>query len=238
MAFMTHLLTSILIALLLAYIVFMIWYPVPLPKATGITHIFLMMLIIDVILGPILTFIIYKKGKKTLKIDLAVIIILQLGAMLYGMYFVAQGRPSWLVQIEDRVILVSPSIALDEKNQSISNRFYLQHWGKPIIASVEFSKNAKVYGEQVILDAMGQGVVYQPYSYQPYNTENALKKAKDLSGLNQYNNPNSVKEILSNYPNAKFWLPLRGADFAEDLVVLLDERGNVLSIVELKPWSS
>lgn len=47
-----------------------IWYPTPLATAVGVTQIFLMMLAIDVTVGPILGFIVYKEGKKTLKMDL------------------------------------------------------------------------------------------------------------------------------------------------------------------------
>jgi len=47
-----------------------VWYPIPLVKATGVGALFLMMLGIDLILGPAFTFIVYKKFKKNLKFDL------------------------------------------------------------------------------------------------------------------------------------------------------------------------
>lgn len=52
--FVSHLLISLIIALITIGLVFLIWYPYPLAKAVGVTHIFLMMLAIDVIVGPIL----------------------------------------------------------------------------------------------------------------------------------------------------------------------------------------
>ena len=45
-----------------------------------------MLLAIDVILGPVLGFIVFKEGKKTLKMDLAIIIVLQLSALSYGLF--------------------------------------------------------------------------------------------------------------------------------------------------------
>lgn len=74
--FLSHLFISCLIALLVIGLVFFIWYPSPLATAVGVTHIFLMMLAIDVIVGPILGLLVYKEGKKTLKFDLGVIIVL------------------------------------------------------------------------------------------------------------------------------------------------------------------
>ncbi len=49
------------------------------------TEIFLLLLLIDVVLGPLLTLIVYKKGKRTLVMDLAVIAALQLAALTYGL---------------------------------------------------------------------------------------------------------------------------------------------------------
>ena len=50
---LSHLFISCLIALLVIGLVFFIWYPSPLSTAVGVTHIFLMLLVIDVILGPL-----------------------------------------------------------------------------------------------------------------------------------------------------------------------------------------
>ena len=93
-AFLWHLSVSLLIALLAMLVVYGVWNPDPLYKATGITDIFLLMLAIDIILGPILTLIVYKKGKKTLKFDLCVIALLQMSALMFGLYKVYEGRPA------------------------------------------------------------------------------------------------------------------------------------------------
>ena len=65
-AFVLHLAISTLIALAVIGLFFFIWYPAPLATATGVTRIFLMLLAIDVILGPSLALLVYKPGKKTL----------------------------------------------------------------------------------------------------------------------------------------------------------------------------
>src|SRR5690554_2066380 len=56
-----------------------------------------LLVIVDVIIGPLLTFVVYKHGKKTLKFDLSVIVLMQLAAFIYGAYVIYQGKPSWLV---------------------------------------------------------------------------------------------------------------------------------------------
>ena len=52
-----------------------------------------MLLAIDVIVGPLLSLLVYKEGKKTLKMDLSIIVLVQILAMSYGVYVIAQSRP-------------------------------------------------------------------------------------------------------------------------------------------------
>lgn len=42
-------------------------------------------------------------------------------------------------------------------------------------------------------------------------------------------------DILAKYPQAVGWVPLKA--IAMDMTVLLDEQGNVVKIVDLRPWN-
>lgn len=95
--FIGHLSVSLLIAIATAILIFLVWYPQPLAKAVGVTSLFVMLIIIDVIIGPLLGLLVYKEGKNTLKFDLAVVILTQLSAFTFGFYTIAQGRPLWIV---------------------------------------------------------------------------------------------------------------------------------------------
>jgi hypothetical protein len=101
-----HLGISAVIAGIILFLVYGIWYPAPLSEALGVTDIFLMLLGIDLTLGPLLTLIVYKPLKKTLKFDLAVIACVQLAALLYGLHTVGSGRPAYMVFTKDRFDLV------------------------------------------------------------------------------------------------------------------------------------
>ena len=70
---MVHVIISIVVAIAAVGLGFFVWYPAPLHTAVAVTGIFLLLLMIVVCLGPLLTAVIYKKGKTTLRIDLAVI---------------------------------------------------------------------------------------------------------------------------------------------------------------------
>ncbi len=57
-AFFIHLSFSIVLVLAAYLIVQMLWYPSPLFKATDASKIFVIILVVDLILGPLLTFIV------------------------------------------------------------------------------------------------------------------------------------------------------------------------------------
>jgi hypothetical protein len=54
-------------AIILTIVVFFIWYPTPLASAEGVIYIFYMILIVDIIIGPLLSLLVYKGSKKNLK---------------------------------------------------------------------------------------------------------------------------------------------------------------------------
>ncbi len=60
-----HLLISCGLAFSCFIVVFFVLYPSPLAQATGVGMVFLIMLGVDVVLGPMLTLIVYKKSLYT-----------------------------------------------------------------------------------------------------------------------------------------------------------------------------
>ena len=110
-----HSLFSLLLLSIALFIVFYLWYPSPLDKAMGVGNIFWIILSIDLILGPLLTFAIFNPKKKELKIDLLIIVIIQSTAYLYGLHTVAQGRPVFNVFVVDDIEFVR---AIDLKYKS------------------------------------------------------------------------------------------------------------------------
>lgn len=239
-AFLVHFAISCVIALISMAIVYLVWNPEPLYKATGITRIFLLMLAIDITLGPLLTFIVYKKGKKTLKFDLAVIALLQISALIYGLYHVYEGRPVWIAYNVDRFDLVRVNEIDTRQRDKVKPEYQTPainglQYVTAIIPSDDIEKK-----NQILFDEMGLGIApsQRPELYQPL--EKAYPKIKEralpLIDLNQYNDPNQVKLILAKYPQADSFVPLKAN--AVDMTVLIDKKngGKVVKIVDLRPW--
>jgi hypothetical protein len=236
--FSYHLLISIVLAIISTFIVFFIWHPFPLAKAVGVTHIFIMMLLIDTILGPLLTLLIAKKGKPSLRYDLTIIFILQLGALFYGMYNIASSRPVWIVFDSMRFDLVQandiPKELLPLSKQPFNKLPLLsQNWAAVRVAKSDKEKSDRTFWE------LEQGVApsMMPNLYTPlihYQTK-IQQQALPLEQLNSYNSNLSIIQVLNKHPQATAWLPLKAN--AVDMVVLINkEKGEVVKIVDLRPW--
>ena len=236
--FFSHLSISFLIALLVVGLVFFIWYPFPLAIAVGVTHIFLMLLVIDVILGPILGLLVYKEGKKTLKFDLIVIIIIQIAALCYGVYSIEQGRPAWLVYNVDRFDLVRKNDIILENIDQAQPQFQHVSWASPQFAAVKLAASAQQRQDDMFTEALeGISIAQKPERYVDFvqAKPQLQQRTKSLKELNQYNDVKQVERIVSKYPQATGFVPLKAN--AVDMTVLINkDKGEVIKIVDLRPW--
>jgi hypothetical protein len=104
-----HLLGSTLVAGLGTFALVRLWYPPPFASLAGGLELLVMIVAIDVLLGPVLTLVVASPGKlvRVLARDLAVILAVQLAALGYGLYTVAIARPIGLVFEVDQMRVVS-----------------------------------------------------------------------------------------------------------------------------------
>ena len=235
--FFSHLTISACIALLIVGLVFFIWYQTPLAQAVGVTHLFFMMLAIDVVVGPVLGFIVYKEGKKTLKFDLSVIISIQIIALCYGVYSIEKGRPAWITYNVDRFELVRKNEIIED-HISLAKKQY-QHVSLlgPQFVAVEFAKDMKTRNDDMFVEALGGiSISQKPERYVPLEQVKIQiqKRMQGLSILYQYNVKEDVEKVIKKYPQAQSWVPLKAS--AVDMVVLLDKDAQVVKIVDLRPW--
>lgn len=221
LCFASHLLVSFAVALMAMWCVFGIWYPAPLDVALGVTDIFILLLCIDVIVGPLLTLLIAKQGKKTLRLDLAVIGALQILALGYGLYIVAQGRPVWLVYNNKHFDVIQAYEAVGNAEGSESE-FSLSYTG-PLWAEVKSDAAA-----------LGADASYRQASLVAFSSQKVVN-AIPIAILNRFNEPSKVDFVLRQYPLADGYIPMAGKK--QSLVVLVSKsEQKVIAIVALAPW--
>jgi hypothetical protein len=103
-----HLALSAVVATVAALLVFAVWYPYPYSEVSGGRELFLIVVSVDVVLGPLITFAVFnrKKPLKVLQRDFAVVGLLQLAGLAYGLWTVHLARPVHMVFEFDRFRVV------------------------------------------------------------------------------------------------------------------------------------
>lgn len=99
-----HLTLSFLISCLVSLIVVFLWYPEPLWKISGGLSLIGLVVACDLILGPLITFLVANpsKPRRELKWDVVLIALVQLAALSYGMSVVFKARPIYIVFERDQ----------------------------------------------------------------------------------------------------------------------------------------
>lgn len=229
LCFGSHLLMSFAVALVSLCVVFLLWYPSPLHLALGVESIFLLLLVIDVIVGPLLTLIVAKQGKRTLKMDLLTIGFIQVFALIYGLYIVAQGRPVWIVYDSNRFELVQAYEAIPQSKEMADPSVFNLGFTGPVWAAVI---------ESLPADLAKGDAYYKSEFLKVYSEEVASKvgaHARPLEVLKRFNDPLKVEAILSAYPDVNAFVPIAGKE--KSLAVLVNKSiGHPISIVDLSPW--
>ncbi|MFZ3192919.1 MAG: hypothetical protein WA154_06910 [Moraxellaceae bacterium] len=103
-----HLLFSLLLVLV-GFALLLMWYPAWLFWSDGGIQVLWLLVGVDLILGPALTFVVYnpKKSLRERVLDLSLIILIQLAAFGYGMYQ-AYDQRSLVIWYDDTLGLAAP----------------------------------------------------------------------------------------------------------------------------------
>lgn len=105
-AFLIHFSASALVLGAVTVVVLAWWYPGTMLTLQGGWAILLVILTVDLVLGPSLTGLIYKPGKKWLVFDISVIVLAQIVALGYGIWSIHSQKPSYLAFTLDRFYVV------------------------------------------------------------------------------------------------------------------------------------
>lgn len=190
---------------------------------------------IDIVIGPILGFIIYKQNKKSLKFDLSVIFLIQFSALLFGFLTLFNGRPVWIVFNEASFYVVKQNEVLwiksDEK-RLVRKSSFLGPQFVAISSSLNNQENVNF-----IKNFEGISITQFPKYYVEFADEKKkiILDSYNLNVLLKFNKKDIVDRTLGKYPQANAWLPLKANTV--DMVVLINkEEGEVIKIVDLRPW--
>jgi hypothetical protein len=242
----THLAISVGIAALVLITMLVVWYPPPLFQAAGGDFLLFVLVSIDVVIGPLVTLIIFNAATKTrraIRFDLAVIGLLQLGALAYGCHAVFLARPVYLVYTNDRIDVVTVKDISAEDLAVAPAQYRKLPWGRPRLVAARQPTDARAR-ESIMFSAVlgGKDIQFFPQYYAPFEQaqKDVLANAKPLSTLIR-RHPESreklerVVDSLGRKMKDVSFLPVRAK--TQDFSALIDaSTGAMLGNILVDPW--
>jgi hypothetical protein len=145
-AFFIHLAFSIIAigGLVLAFTLY--YYPAYFAVLENVYSAVLIVVPVDIIIGPVLTFIIYKPGKKGLAFDLKFIAACQVIASAYGLWTLYDQRPGYLVFYHDTFYSFPASI---DQSKLRDDNLRVGPFDQPKIVAAELRGSVKEMFQQV-----------------------------------------------------------------------------------------
>lgn len=244
-AALLHAAISLLVALAAAALVFGLWYPWPYRTVAGGTELFLLLISVDVVTGPLLTLVIFdvRKPWRELRRDLAVVVLLQLGALAYGMWTVFEARPVVLALEGQRFRVVSAVSVVESELPQAPVALRALAWDGPRVVATVVPTEGDKQQDAIMMGFAGVDIGMRPSFWRVWD---------DAAGQDALRESKSLEELLSRQPDKKpqleaalqragssmsasRYIPLLGR--RDDWVVLLDARsGAVIGFAPLNGY--
>ena len=242
-AFLLHLSISATIVGIVLAIIFWVWYPSPFFEIAGANQVLKILIAVDLILGPLLTLILYRPGKPKVIFDLSVIAIIQLSALIYGVVTIYSERPYYVVFAVDRFEVLAKKdveIAGTEDPQ-----FITKPWTQPIYAVAVYPEGAAERNrllEEVVFQGLPDIDKRPEYwrNYQQYS-DAVADKAKPLSELPLTSDESRarVESVVKKHTSGAelVYVPVMGKQGPLALVLNPENRLPVAAI-NIDPWEA
>lgn len=182
-----HLGASACVAALAALLVFAAWFPPPYNQISGGRDLFLLVVGVDVVLGPLLTFAIFDRAKPAagLRRDLALVVLLQMAGLGYGLWTAHLARPVHLAFEFDRFRVVHQSDIPVDLEGKVPSGMEAPAFGGPTLLAVRPFTDARQQAEATLLAMQGIQLGARPDLWEPYEAarQRVLQAARPVSDL-------------------------------------------------------
>ena len=204
-----------------------IWYPRPFFEALGGVRLIALIVGVDVVLGPLITLIVFDVGKKSLKFDLATIVVLQLAALVYGVHIAFQARPVYMLFVKDRFEIVTANqLEPEELAKARRPEFKTVPFSGPWTAAADLPTDPKelLLLQMLAISAQADVQLFPKY-WVPYYERNllVLNKGKTLARF--------ALELPRSKPAIERSLADAGKKPEEVLLLPLYIKGRILAVI-------
>lgn len=239
-ASLIHFLISILLVGLVIGSVIFFFFPQHFIHVSNFKEVAIIIITVDLILGPLLTFVVFKPNKKSLKFDLSVIAAIQISALTYGVYALYQVHPVFVTFNVDRFTIVSARDAEPEKSKYDEYRVSKLSAGK--LAYVKLPK-APEERLAITIEAArgGEDIDRREEYYKPFkdNFEQILSRSLDPKIIfsNERTKQKAAKFLSNNVDklDSYAFFPLN-SDNKEAVIVLDRQTSKPIATLDIDPW--
>lgn len=172
-AALSHLLVSIVVVSLIAWSIFGLWYPSPYDQWTDVSGLLKLMIVVDIVCGPLLTCVVYNPQKPRIELirDISVIALLQLAALTYGIYSAAKARPIYLAYEGSRFRVVSMADVDQSKLSLALPEFQSPSYTGPKLVGTKLTEATDPnFKESIMLSMQGNHPSFRPERWVPYES--------------------------------------------------------------------
>lgn len=236
-----HFLVSLAAAVVVAVLVLQVWFPTPFGTVSGGRELFYLVVSVDVVLGPLLTFAVFNpaKPRKWLKFDLGIIGVVQMVALAYGVHTCFLARPVAMVFEKDRFRVVTAVEVYEPDLKNASPQYQRLSWTGPVHVATRPATEAERF-DAIALASQGYDVGQRPSFWVPYESHlpQVLRQGR------------SIEAVARQCPAQRGALEAARGDRADtavrilpmiarqlDWAVMLDTGGKVLGFVPCDVFS-
>lgn len=182
-----HLLAGLVVAGLVTALVFWLWFPGAYLHISGGIGILMLLVGVDAVCGPLLTFVIYdqRKNRHELFCDLSLVLVIQVAALIYGLTALFAARPVHLVFEYNRLAVVSAA-DVDKSTliQAPANMQMLPVTG-PTLLSLRPFKDANEEYDSTMAALSGVPQAAQPALWQSWSAAHTdiLRESRSVTEL-------------------------------------------------------
>ena len=241
-AFLTHFAISATVLSAAFVVIFFAWYPAPYFQVAGAWNVVRILIGVQLILGPLLTLILFRPGKAGLVFDLSIVALIQVIALVYGLTAIYEERPYFVVFAVDRFEVLARK---DVDETTIRDeRLKQKEWSEPIYAVASVPESLEE--QQQLIEDVLQGkpdIDRRPEFWSPYaeRSDEVLEAAIPLAEFRK-RRPDAAAvadEFIASHPDGDRFvgLPVIGKQGAY-VIVLERERRKPVGLIAVDPWEA
>lgn len=144
-----------------------LWYPLALWPMAGIDRSMGLLLFAVTLVGPLLTWLVYRPGKPRVRLDMSVIILIQVIGLGYTLVMLGRIRPVFMVAAVDRLQIV---LANDIDRADLAEARLRESdlsWTGPTLVGLNLPSGSTAL---LLTGSSGNDYPMQPVFYAPYST--------------------------------------------------------------------